>query len=141
MQTPDPAAVAAVTAGRLALGASLEVLSMTVALLALAGLVFAGTPARLACTLSLALAAGQFGYALRVRFDRQIFALWAARWRAPGARQDAHMAAFDGVIGRCGEQRGIQARAAGALRLFHRQAALLAAQALALGVAGALLNW
>lgn len=141
MQEPEAAALAAATAGRLALGTTVEALSLAVSVLALVGLAFAGAPARLACMVSLAMAAGQFAYGLRVRFDRQIFAIWAARWQAAGARQDADMAAFDSVIGRCGHVRGIQVRTAGAVRLFHRQAALLAAQSLALSVAAALADW
>ena len=118
---------AAVTAGRLDLGTGLARISL---LLGIVGLILwqSGQPVNqplLLAALALALALVQGYFALRVRFDANIFRIWACRW---GQQSDptADLAAFDRQVGRQKTPLAriddeLARRRKGALHLLHRQ--------------------
>jgi hypothetical protein len=142
-------------ANGLALGRRVDVWSLALTVLALAGLLWAAQQAAAllpqACLLLSVLAGGmQKIFALRVAFDAAIFRDWAERWgRAAGASEGspvsaiaAELLAFDRALSAIGLRaapgdplRGLDSRLRGAWRLLRWQLIALAAQFIALIVA------
>lgn len=126
----------------LALGSSIDAASLAFTLLALAALLWTvPLPAAQAALLAAAVAGlGEKAFALRVGFDRGIFADWARRWESPGHPSPAaDLAAFDAVLADLGLRRAgahglrsLEDRIRGALELLKWQAGLAAIQAVAL---------
>jgi len=137
------AAHARVAAGWLALGRSIDRLSAVLTLLALAALLWTAPPpsARLALAAAVVAGLAEKAFALRVAFDRAIFADWMRRWDAPGGAAPEHdLAAFDDALAAAGRlvraaARPLPERVRGATALLKRQAGLLAGQFIALLVA------
>lgn len=75
-------------------------------------------------------------YAIRVNFDRQVFADWAKQWSGPdGLPPGETMAEFDAALIKMGlrrrpveTQRSLAERIAGSRRLLHKQALCLGLQ-------------
>jgi len=140
--------LAAQAADWLAGGKTLDVLSSILLLPALWLSVSAGTDGGALLLGALAIAAGivEKYFALRVAFDRRVFARWAAQW-ASGERHEpaAALAEFDaGLVAlglrreSGGRVRPLSERIAGAMGLWRRQAACTALQ---FGLLVALIGW
>ncbi|MGE5385856.1 MAG: hypothetical protein ACM3SV_08205 [Betaproteobacteria bacterium] len=141
-------AKARTTAAWLAYGETLDQSSLFLTLLALCGIFWGALvpAAQVALMLAVAFGALQKIYALRVGFDRRLFADWALRW-SPGAAGgvEADLAAFDEALVPMGLRakgaaptRGLDERIGGACRLFSKQVFWLLLQFVALAVAGGL---
>lgn len=138
---------AALAADRLAVGQTIDGFSLCLTLLALAA-VFASAPSstvRSALLLGVGLGVVEKLYAMRVAFDRRVFAGWAASWPATeDFAPDAALAEFDQVLVRLRLRgsarpggRRLAVRIAGARALLRRQVTCLVLQLLA--VSGAAL--
>ena len=137
------AALARVAAHWLALGRSIDRLSVALTLLALATLRWtASSPsARLALAAAAVAGLAEKAYALRVAFDHAIFADWTRRWPAEDASApERDLAAFDKALVAAGRparaaDRPLPERVRAATALLKRQAVLLVGQVTALLVA------
>lgn len=139
----DASARAQTIANALALGRSLDLWSLILAALALAGLLGVSLPVSSTICLLVSVVAGsaQKIYALRVAFDEALFRQWAETWRnaanqgpAP-AQLTADLAAFDQALAACslrapygGAPRNLNSRLHGAGKLLRRQVLALAMQ-------------
>jgi len=144
---------ARVAASALALGRSVDVWSLTLAVLALAGLLWAVPVLAQACLLVSLLAAGvQKTFALRVAFDAAIFGGWAERWAcAVGDATSAipaDLRAFDEALAATGRRaapddspRDLDSRLRGACQLFGRQLTAFVTQFAAWLVAVLAMHW
>lgn len=135
------AAQAGLAARWLALGANLDLASLGLTLLALATLLWAEPPGSVRPILLLTVLAGlvEKFFALRVTFDRGIFADWSRRWEsAQTGTPDDDLSAFDAALATTGLRRSavggrpLADRIRGAFRLLTYQAILFIMQAIAL---------
>ena len=146
----EAAARARVMATALALGRSLDLWSLALAALALAGLLWLNSPltTSIGLLLSILAGAGQKVFALRVEFDAAIFHHWAVAWNSDGAEgRDPNALAtdlmvFDSTLADCGLAnprvdgvRDLNSRLRGATRLLKRQVMAVAIQFAAVAVA------
>jgi hypothetical protein len=146
----EAAARARVMATALALGRSLDLWSLALVMLALAGLLWVTLPLTTSIALLVSILAGfmQKLLALRVAFDAALFRHWAEAWsrdatqgREPTAL-DADLRIFDQALAACGlgkirdgAVRDLRSRLRGVVRLLRRQALALAIQFAAIGIA------
>lgn len=138
----DSATRARLTEAWLALGASLDLTSLAITMLAMAALLFGleGSFAQVALLFAVVLGLLEKYYALRVAFDRRLFLHWAERWESlPEAKPEEDMARLDAALASAGmrkqpEQniRDLADRQRGAFRLFRLQALALSAQGVTL---------
>lgn len=146
----EAAARARVMAAALVLGRSLDLWSLALAALALAGLLWLNLPLTTSIGLLLSILAGvvQKVFALRVEFDAAIFHHWAVAWNSNGAEgRDPNALAtdlmvFDSTLADCGLAtprgdvvRDLHSRLRGAARLLKRQVLAVAIQFAAVAVA------
>lgn len=125
-QTRRLAADAAVTAGMLDTGRVILRVSGATLLMTLVVWLMGHPVHRAALVAVVALAAAQLYFAERVRFDADIFRLWASRWHHD-ADPAADLAAFDARVGRqapaaASLDADLAERRQGARRLLRRQA-------------------
>lgn len=130
MSEHNPGMAAAAMAAKLSVGAMFDLLGFFLAVLTVGAMTFIElTYASLALlTIAGGAAASVWWFGARVRYDREIFSIWASRWRDPDAPCAHDMQTFDRLIGRNGPSRPIEARAAGASRLMNWQQAMLVLQ-------------
>lgn len=129
-------------AARLRMGTLLDACSLALSLLALVVLLLGEQAAPLQGVMLLVLVLGgaEKYYAIRVAFDRRVFADWAARWQRPeGPSIAAVLAGFDEALTRIGRRpaggsrvRSLGERLAGAFALLRRQSLCLFFQVLLL---------
>lgn len=146
----EAAARARVMATALALGRSLDLWSLALAALTLAGLLWLTLPLTTGIGLLLSILAGigQKIFALRVAFDAALFHHWAEKWSIDGAEgRDPNALApdlmvFDRALADCGLAtprgdgvRDLNSRLRGAARLLKRQVLALAMQFVAMVIA------
>ena len=146
----EAAARARVMATALALGRSLDLWSLALAALALAGLLWMTFPQTASIGLLLSILAGavQKIFALRVAFDAALFHHWAVAWNSNGAEvHDSNALATDLMVfdraladcglatPRCDVVRDLNSRLRGAARLLRRQVLAVAIQFAAVAVA------
>lgn len=146
----EAAARARVMATALALGRSLDLWSLALAALALAGLLWLTLPltASVGLLLSILAGVGQKFFSLRVAFDAALFDHWAEKWSSDGAEgRDPYALAtdligFDRALADCGLAtprgdlaRELNSRLRGAARLLKRQVLAVAIQFAAVVVA------
>jgi hypothetical protein len=146
----EAAARARVMAAALALGRSLDLWSLALVMLALAGLMWATLPltTSLGLLVSILAGVGQKVFALRVAFDAALFRHWAEAWShdatlgRPPTALDADLRIFDQALAACGlgktrgdAVRDLCSRLSGAVRLLRRQALALAIQFAAIVIA------
>jgi hypothetical protein len=81
----------------------------------------------------------QVGYALRLAFDRPVFAAWAGH--PENATVEKSLGAFDALLKQSGATRPLSERVAGVRRLFRCQLACFAAQVFLLLVLTAFMFW
>lgn len=137
-------------AAALALGRGLDLWSLALAALAVAGLLGLALPLSSAICLLVSLSAGgvQKIYALRAAFDAALFRHWAETWSSAAIQGrdpvelTADLAAFDQALAACGLRapadgatRDLDSRLRGAGKLLRRQALALAIQFAAMIVA------
>lgn len=147
---PEAAARARVMATALALGRSLDLWSLALAALALAGLLWLTLPLTTSIGLLLSILAGvgQKVFALRIAFDAALFHHWAEAWNSNGAEgRDPNALAtdlmvFDRALADCGLAtprgdvvRDLHSRLRGAARLLRRQVLALTIQFVAMVIA------
>ena len=146
----EAAARARVMATALALGRSLDLWSLALAVLALAGLLWLTLPltARIGLLLSILAGVVQKIFALRVAFDAALFHHWAEKWSSDGVEgRDPNalvtdLMVFDRSLADCGLAtprgdgvRDLNSRLRGAARLLKRQVVAVAIQFAAVAVA------
>lgn len=146
----EAAARARVMATALALGRSLDLWSLALAALALAGLLWLTLPltASVGLLLSILAGVGHKIFALRVAFDAALFHHWAEKWSCDGAEgRDPNALAtdlmvFDRALADCGLAtpggdvvRDLNSRLRGAARLLKLQVLAVAIQFAAVAVA------
>ena len=146
----EAAARARVMATALALGRSLDLCSLALVVLALAGLLWVALPLTTSIGLLLSILAAfmQKVFALRVAFDAALFCHWAEAWDRDSTQGrdsialEADLRIFDQALVACGlgktrgnAARDLCSRLHGAVRLLRRQALALAIQFSALAVA------
>ncbi|MHB1232045.1 MAG: hypothetical protein ACYCZQ_05625 [Burkholderiales bacterium] len=146
----EAASRARVIAVALAQGRSLDLWSLALVTLALAGLLWVPFPllASISLLVSILVGVGQKVFALRVAFDAVLFHHWAEAWNSNGAEgRDPNALAtdlmmFDQALADCGlgaprddVVHDLHSRLRGAARLLRRQALALAIQFVAMVIA------
>ncbi len=146
----EAASRARVMAAALSMGRSLDLWSLALVMLALAGFLWVPLPVSSSISLLVCIVAGgmQKILALRVAFDAALFRHWAKTWSSDAAQgRDPNALAtdlivFDQALADCGlgtprgdVVRDLHSRLRGAARLLRRQALALAIQFVAMVIA------